>query len=46
LHAQAAIATGLDSEQVENLLLEAVKADYAGGVNAEKTGAVRYGFDV
>lgn len=44
--AQAAMCTELASEQVKDLLQEAIKSGYAEINNDPKTGAIRYHFDV
>jgi len=44
--AQAAMYTELASEQVKDLLQEAIKAGYAEVNNDPETGAIRYHFDV
>lgn len=44
--AQAALYTGFDAQQVEELLFEAQRLGYAHIFNDPTTGAVRYRFDV
>ncbi|WP_298611787.1 TM2 domain-containing protein [uncultured Thermosynechococcus sp.] len=44
--AQAALYTGFDAKQVEELLFEAQRLGYAHVFNDPETGAVRYQFDV
>lgn len=44
--AQIVMATGLEPEDAKKLVQEALKSGYAEVTNDEKTGAVRYKFDV
>lgn len=44
--AQAALHTGFDAKQIEELLFEAQRLGYAYVFNDPETGAVRYRFDV